>query len=226
MSASTWPGPTEGSWSTSPTMSSAAASGTARNSERINRTSTMLASSTTRRSQSRECSSVRRNSPVRGSVSNRRWMVFASSPVLSDSRLAALPVGAQSATRTCLAIRIFRIELTRVVLPTPGPPVITSTLLERAIRTASRWLAASCRPVRRSTQGNRLGTVDRRPGWSGRRALTRSTQNPFSGLWNVTRSTRPAKASVAVVWAIFATLSALRQNRIRCGPLTSDMTDQ
>jgi hypothetical protein len=33
-------------------------------------------------------------------------------------------------------------------------------------------------------------------------ALTRSTQNPFSGLWNVTRSTRPAKASVAVVWAI------------------------
>src|SRR5271165_4144074 len=37
------------------------------------------------------------------------------------------------------------------------------------------------------------------------RALTRSTQNPFSGLWKVTRSTRPAKASVAAVWAIFAT---------------------
>ena len=30
------------------------------------------------------------------------------------------------------------------------------------------------------------------------RALTRNTQNPFSGLWNVTRSTRPAKASVTV----------------------------
>src|SRR5438552_3534890 len=29
MSASTWPGPTEGSWSTSPTMSKAALSGTA-----------------------------------------------------------------------------------------------------------------------------------------------------------------------------------------------------
>src|SRR6202046_2106151 len=80
-------------------------------------------------------------------------MVFASSPVLSDNRLAARPVGAQSATRAYLAIRLFSIELTRVVLPTPGPPVITSTLLERAIRTASRWLAASCRPVRRSTQG-------------------------------------------------------------------------
>ena len=80
-------------------------------------------------------------------------MVFASSPVLSDNRFAARPVGAQSATRTCLAIRIFRIELTRVVLPTPGPPVITTTLLERAVRTASRWLAANCRPVRRSTHG-------------------------------------------------------------------------
>ena len=80
MSASTWPGPTDGSWSTSPTMSSAAPSGTARSSERINGTSTMLASSTTRRSQSSGCSSVRRNSPVRGSVSNSRWMVFASSP--------------------------------------------------------------------------------------------------------------------------------------------------
>ena len=37
------------------------------------------------------------------------------------------------------------------------------------------------------------------------RALTRSTQNPFSGLWNVTRSTRPARASLAEVWAKFAT---------------------
>src|SRR3984885_2443367 len=36
-------------------------------------------------------------------------------------------------------------------------------------------------------------------------ALIRSTQNPFSGLWNVTRSTKPAKASVAAVWPKFAT---------------------
>src|ERR1700704_4920367 len=78
-------------------------------------------------------------------------MVFASSPVLSGNRLAARPVGAHSATRTCLAISTFKIELTRVVLPTPGPPVIT--LLDRAIRAASRWLAASCRPVRCSTHG-------------------------------------------------------------------------
>jgi len=31
------------------------------------------------------------------------------------------------------------------------------------------------------------------------RALTRSTQKPFSELWNVTRSTRPAKTSVGVL---------------------------
>ena len=37
------------------------------------------------------------------------------------------------------------------------------------------------------------------------RALTRSTQNPVSGPWNVTRSTTPAKASVGAAWAIFAT---------------------
>ena len=45
-------------------------------------------------------------------------IVFASKPVLSDNRLAARPVGAHSATRTCLAISTFRIELTRVVFPT------------------------------------------------------------------------------------------------------------
>src|SRR5262245_56105697 len=85
-------------------------------------------------------------------------MVLASRPVLSDSRLAARPVGAHSATWTCLAIRIFRTELINVVLPTPGPPVITSTLLERALVTALRWLSASVRPVRRSTQGKALAT--------------------------------------------------------------------
>ena len=40
MSASTCPGPTKGSWSTSPTISSAASSGTAANSDRMSSTST------------------------------------------------------------------------------------------------------------------------------------------------------------------------------------------
>src|SRR6267143_604953 len=42
------------------------------------------------------------------------------------------------------------------VLPTPGPPVITSTLETRATRTASRWLSASASFVRCSTQGMAL----------------------------------------------------------------------
>jgi hypothetical protein len=71
--------------------------------------------------------------------------------------------------------------LTRVVLPTPGPPVITSTLLERAIRTASRWLAASCRPVRRSDPRDRLGGVDRGPGWPGGQETPQSFGNCLLG---------------------------------------------
>ena len=40
-----------------------------------------------------------------------------------------------------------------MVLPTPGPPVITRTLEVRATRTADRWLSASDRFVRYTTQG-------------------------------------------------------------------------
>jgi hypothetical protein len=41
--------------------------------------------------------------------------------------------------------------LTMVVLPTPGPPVMTSALLLSASRIASRWLSASVRRPRSST---------------------------------------------------------------------------
>ena len=44
-------------------------------------------------------------------------------------------------------------EFTRVVLPTPGPPVITITFERSAARIAVFWLAASARPVRASTHG-------------------------------------------------------------------------
>ena len=74
-------------------------------------------------------------------------MVFASMPVVSDSRLAARPVGAQSRHRTFLARRISRTALTKVVLPTPGPPVMMSARLVSASFTASRWLGASSLPV-------------------------------------------------------------------------------
>jgi hypothetical protein len=80
-------------------------------------------------------------------------MVFASRPVVSDSRFAARPVGAQRAIATVLASRILCSELTSVVLPTPGPPVITSTFEPSAARMASLWLSASANLVRFSTQG-------------------------------------------------------------------------
>jgi len=53
-------------------------------------------------------------------------------------RLAAVdPVGAHSRISVPFAARMRRIAFTRVVLPTPGPPVITRTLERSASRTAS-----------------------------------------------------------------------------------------
>src|SRR5580692_4877110 len=80
-------------------------------------------------------------------------MVLASRPVASFMRLAARPVGAHSNRLMSFAERTRRIELTMVVLPTPGPPVITSTLEASAVATAAFWLSASVRLVRRSIQG-------------------------------------------------------------------------
>jgi hypothetical protein len=70
-------------------------------------------------------------------------MVFASMPVVSVSRFAARPVGAQSRHFTFFTLGIVKMELTNVVLPTPGPPVITTTRFSRTVFSASRWLGAS-----------------------------------------------------------------------------------
>ena len=83
-------------------------------------------------------------------------MVLASKPVASVMRLAARPVGAQSDRLTPLAARMRKIELTMVVLPTPGPPVMTSTLDSRARRIAAIWLSASDKPVFCSIHGSAL----------------------------------------------------------------------
>src|SRR5262249_42955896 len=56
---------------------------------------------------------------------------------------AALPVGAQSRHFTPLAPRIIKMEFTSVVLPTPGPPVMTTTRFARTAFSASRWLGAT-----------------------------------------------------------------------------------
>ena len=67
-------------------------------------------------------------------------MVLASNPVASVMRLAARPVGAQRSSFTPLAESTRRMDLTMVVLPTPGPPVMTSTL-ERQRQADRRLLA-------------------------------------------------------------------------------------
>ena len=42
---------------------------------------------------------------------------------------------------------VAEMALTSVVLPTPGPPVMTRARLDRASLSASRWLGASTLPV-------------------------------------------------------------------------------
>ena len=51
-----------------------------------------------------------------------------------------------------------------VVLPTPGPPVMTSALLVSASRIASRWLSASVEPAALLDPGDGFQRIDRRPG--------------------------------------------------------------
>ena len=69
-------------------------------------------------------------------------------------------------------------ELTSVVLPTPGPPVMTSTLEASARRTASRWLSARVRPVFSSTQGIALSASI--AGQGGAPAAKRSSRSAIS----------------------------------------------
>ena len=116
----------------------------------------MLVSSMTRRSQSSRFSALRLKPPFFGSVSSRRWMVFASMPVCSAMRLAARPVGAASRIFVPLAATIRRMASSSVVLPTPGPPVTTATFDRRTIAIAARCDGASVLPVFFSTHGMAL----------------------------------------------------------------------
>ena len=108
----------------------------------------MEVSSTTSNPQANGLDSLRVNLPVPGSISSRRWIVLASMPVVSVSRFAARPVGAHNRHFTFFALRMVKMELTKVVLPTPGPPVMTTTRFSRTVFSASRWLGASVLLVR------------------------------------------------------------------------------
>ena len=128
MSARTWPGPTEGSWSTSPTISSAAWSGH-RPQQRVHQQDIDHGGLV-----HDQQIAVERVVLVRAEAARLR--VDLQQPVDGLGLQAGgfgQPLGRPSGRGAQqqaepLATRIFRIELTRVVLPTPGPPVITSTL--------------------------------------------------------------------------------------------------
>jgi hypothetical protein len=71
-------------------------------------------------------------------------------------RFAARPVGVHSSISTSFALRICKIEFTMVVLPVPGPPVMTRTFELRASCTPCLWLLANVKPVFTSIQGMAL----------------------------------------------------------------------
>ena len=59
-------------------------------------------------------------------ASSRRWIVEASFPVISVMRLAARPVGAVSNVLSPSSSYMARMARREVVLPVPGPPVMTT----------------------------------------------------------------------------------------------------
>ena len=125
-SPSTFPAPTEGSWSQSPTKIRRQPRGRARRTPSNRETSTMESSSTTTASHSKGFCSLRLKTGLSASshcTCSIRCTVLASSPVSSDIRLAARPVGAANNTVSPFSFKIRIIPLRVVVLPVPGPPV-------------------------------------------------------------------------------------------------------
>ncbi|KAF5034109.1 hypothetical protein DSECCO2_599700 [anaerobic digester metagenome] len=127
-SRSTLPAPTDGSWSGSPTKINRDVVRTAFNSDAKSVASTIDISSTTTASKGSGLRSLRLNcklprSRLPKSTSSRRWIVLASRPATSESRLAARPVGAASATFMARRSNSVIMPFSVVVLPVPGPPV-------------------------------------------------------------------------------------------------------
>ena len=77
-------------------------------------------------------------------------MVFASTPVSSDMRFAARPVGAARNTVSPFSINMRIIAFSVVVLPVPGPPVKIKRPFSSAARIASFCNSAYSMPSVRS----------------------------------------------------------------------------
>ena len=76
------------------------------------------------------------SSPGCAPNSSKRWMVLAGRIVAFSMRLAARPVGAARAVTMPLFSKIVSTWFRIVVLPVPGPPVMTQTGQEAASITA------------------------------------------------------------------------------------------
>ena len=128
ISFNTLPGPTLGSWFTSPTRISLVPATIAFRRDCIRLISTIDISSIITTSVSSGLLSFRSN-PTAPSIppfnSSIRCMVLASYPVISLIRFAALPVGAARKMSRPSSSKYLIILLIVVVLPVPGPPVIT-----------------------------------------------------------------------------------------------------
>ena len=142
-SARTWPGPTEGSWSASPTSTRRVAPCTASRSARSRSVSTIDTSSTTTTPARRGCSALRWKAPSLGEKASSRCSVDAAWPVASLIRRAARPVGAASRTFSPRAESTSSRTWRQVVLPVPGPPVRIASGVVAIRSTASRWVASS-----------------------------------------------------------------------------------
>ena len=146
MSPSTLPGPTEGSWSGSPTITRRHPGFRAASRASISGRSTMLISSTMTASASSRSFSffLKATSPVSSLkvMPRQRWMVWASREHSSLIRLAARPVGASSSTVRPMRSSRVTVPRVEVVLPVPGPPVSSSTPLRAASSTARRCWGA------------------------------------------------------------------------------------
>ena len=137
----TVPGPTEGSWLTSPINIRRMFSGTAFNRLLIRRMSTMELSSMIRTSPSSGCSSLCSKVPE-PVYPSRRWIVFASIPVDSEALFAARPVGAARRMCSLNFLNTSMIPWVTVVFPVPGPPVSTMPFDAAAVRIAYSWTSS------------------------------------------------------------------------------------
>ena len=165
ISFNTLPGPTDGSWSTSPTSISLVPGITADKSACINVRSTIDISSIIITSASRGFCRFLKNPPEFSAssgftfTSKRRWIVCASYPVASVILFVALPVGAAKRMLIPSLSKKRIIVLIVVVFPVPGPPVNTSKPCLIDSITAVCCLGSNLISSARSTLQSRLSII-------------------------------------------------------------------